>query len=65
MMFSNGIVDITVSCRSFLFSKSRFKGSAAVAVLFDLFGLGSNLPMCTAITPKKGQPYTFVQLLRS
>ena len=65
MMFSNAIVDITISCHSFVFSHSRFKGSAVVASLFDLFGLGSNVRMCTAITPKKWQPYTFVQLFRS
>lgn len=64
-MFSDAIVDITVSCRSFVFSQSRFKGSVAVAALFDLFGLGSDLRMCTAITLKKWQPYTFVQLFRS
>ena len=59
------IVDITVSCRSFVFSQSLFKGCAAVAALFDLFGLGSNLRMCTAIKPTRWQPYTFVQFFRS
>ena len=47
MVFSNVIVDITISCRSFVFSQSRAKVSAGLTNLSGLAVAAFDLLYCS------------------